>query len=336
MSVVELSPNDSVSTITLPPLQIGDTVVIRPDVASLHTSYSKGSYVWANQPYRLKFLDNKPHTITHIIQDNQYILDNDNSVFWIREDFYRINPDIVVSDDHAGIAISSTRVEDSIGMQPLYKKDEELFDCGKLYKALENYVGQQIYHVMFGNVTIKKVSDKGIVVADSTGKKYNLRTDGKYVEGGDVVIYPSSTQRDWCKWWLENVKPNITHKTWSEFAEELVVVPVLGQYDREIDQTHFTLDETELNSVDKSAMAFLKILSLIDHSYGGIVTTAEWNNMDENAFYTIVRDRFNTELRVAKCASRQPIAFHTRVQAKEFISHSENVSLFMTYNCITE
>lgn len=332
MSTVELPPNDSVSMLTLPPLQVGDEVFIRSDVASLHTSYTKGGYVWVNQPARLKYLDNKPHTITHIMQGNQYILDNDRNVFWVRDDFYCINPDIM-TDNNSGITVPFMTINDLMNSKPLYKKKEEEFDCSKLHEALENCVGQQIYHVMFGDVTIKKVSDKGIVVADSTGKKHTLRTDGKYVENGDVVIYPSNTQRDWYAWWVKNVKPNVVNKTWSKYAEELAVVPVLGQYDKELDQTNFNLDETLLNSIEKSAMALIKILQLIDVSYGGLVSSAEWSSPDSK-FYTITKDKFTNELHVVKCDIQHPIAFHTRSQAKEFISYSENVSLFMDYNCV--
>ncbi|MCH5167912.1 MAG: hypothetical protein J1F35_08545 [Erysipelotrichales bacterium] len=84
-------------------------------------------------------------------------------------------------------------------------------------------------------------------------------------------------------------------------------------------------------------LAAYKIAKLIEHSYGGIVTDKEWNDElnDSGGFYTIKWSPFYHSFHIEfedtyKCF----IAFHSKQQAEEFMSYSDNVELLRQYNMV--
>lgn len=80
----------------------------------------------------------------------------------------------------------------------------------------------------------------------------------------------------------------------------------------------------------RSSVALMKIRHLIQTSYGGLVTEKEWNNTS-NPVYTIYKDRRCKTLYVGKTCARTPISFHTKGQAKLFLSRPENERLMFDY-----
>lgn len=114
-------------------------------------------------------------------------------------------------------------------------------------------------------------------------------------------------------------------KTWSELVKR--------NKDKtcyvEIDEMAVTTAET---SIEKSALALLKIYQIIEVGYGGNITNEEWAN-DRNYKYGMFCSWDNT-LIVDSTIFRNRIAFHTRKQAKEFLSYPENVQLVKDFYMI--
>ena len=82
--------------------------------------------------------------------------------------------------------------------------------------------------------------------------------------------------------------------------------------------------------IEKSALAFLKIHKLIEVGYGGNVTNEEWDG--ETTYYAPQYDSADKEIKIyERVVSKSLIAFHTKEQVKEFLSHSENVQLLKDY-----
>lgn len=325
----------SYSELTLPSFHVGDKVYVKPDVAELHKIYTKGSYVWVNQPSRLKFLDGKPHTITLITHDGQYVLDNDIHIMWIADDFIlaAIHPDdIVIDTETANQKFPPLNIDVVIKESfAQNRQNQTTFHPYKLGEYLSQFIGMTVYHVMFGDVTIKSVSDKCITIVDSTKEKHILRTDGRYIENGDVLIYPSREHRSWSDWWEENIKPTIVYKTWSELSNKLTEIPMIAKVNVGENVTpQFVFEDSTLLPPEKGALALIKILALIKHSYGGLVTPDELDS-SELKLYTITKDRFTDTVGIVKCNTQCPIMFHTREQAKEFLSYPENLFLFYDF-----
>ena len=92
-----------------------------------------------------------------------------------------------------------------------------------------------------------------------------------------------------------------------------------------------TASYQEMTSIEKAALAFLKIKQLIEICYGGNVTNEEWENSDickYYIFYNSISKQFEVD---PDYTIKEQIAFHTKEQAKEFLSHPENILLLKDY-----
>lgn len=183
-----------------------------------------------------------------------------------------------------------------------------------LSKILKGHKGEAFYNPLLGYIKLKSV-EAGLLNFFFGSSVFSLPYDGTDRDG-NLAVFPSKNQRDWNKW-LEEQGPKI----WDDIKE--CTVEILHAID--------ALDSNgPVNPIVKSAKALLKIRQLIEVGYGGNVTDKEWRSKDAY-YYTIVS---NTKgcLKVEDIQfNRSLIAFHTVDQAREFLSHPENVELLKDY-----
>ena len=103
----------------------------------------------------------------------------------------------------------------------------------------------------------------------------------------------------------------------------------LTQSDSEVAEINL-ISRVLSSSMHRSSTALMKIRHLIRTSYGGLVTDKEWNDTS-NPVYTIYKDRRCKTLYVGKTCARTPVSFHTKAQAKLFLSRPENERLMFDY-----
>lgn len=81
--------------------------------------------------------------------------------------------------------------------------------------------------------------------------------------------------------------------------------------------------------------ATYKIAKLIELGYGGMVTEEEWRDLSTLKHIVYCTSNNNKLCIQSQFTSfKRFIAFHTRQQAAEFMSHLENVELIKQYNMI--
>lgn len=144
---------------------------------------------------------------------------------------------------------------------------------------------------------------------------------------GDLDI-PSKDQRDWNKWDKEN--NHKTPKTWSEYLNH-PNCEITSTISLSLDGKDYLAND---NSIEKSALALLKIHQLIEFGYGGNVKNRDkinffviqWSYQDKRF---VIRNfgPFLEDCGTIAC-------FHTKEQAIEFLSYPENVHLLKDYYMI--
>lgn len=74
-----------------------------------------------------------------------------------------------------------------------------------IYEILEDIPdGTPLYTPMCGNVELRCLQDnkeepEAIITITSNGVEYTFDKNGKYVEEGEVLLFPSKEMRDWSK-----------------------------------------------------------------------------------------------------------------------------------------
>lgn len=208
-----------------------------------------------------------------------------------------------------------------------------------LRELLKGHENEVFYSPEFGNVTylgIDITEDKyPLEFEDAQGTIYFME-DGKLLPEGECVLFPSKHQRDWIKWDKEH-NPKIP-KTWEEISKvgsnidfddySLECFNLRGgSYDG-----HYSTSKGK-DPIEKAALAILKIHQLIEKGYGGNITKDEWKSTC--SIYTIEYiPRSERPIQICNYKIYSPIAFHTKEQAEEFLSYSENIQLIKDYYMI--
>ena len=198
-----------------------------------------------------------------------------------------------------------------------------------LCEILKGHEGEFFYSPLYGKVKLVKTDAEHMLIKVKSvlgGYYHSFTASGKYLEddwGGECVLFPSKTQRDWNKWIEENKpKPKIP-KTWSDtlFNSSFTVHEF-----RYIDSyKDYVLTYTGISPIERSTLALLRIRQLIEVGYGGNVTNDEW----EKAYIiSCTADKIFT-IHATNCI--HTIAFHTKEQAEEFLKYPENVQLLKDY-----
>ncbi len=193
-----------------------------------------------------------------------------------------------------------------------------------LCEFLEGHEGETFYSPICGEIRFIEINLANInpIVTN----RFNLRNNGKWDNSGEIMIFPSKDQRDWNKW-AEEQKHNFP-KTWSELITadivkytKAVTCNTYNDYGEIIDDS-ITGQDT---SVEKSALALLKIHQLIEAGYGGNVIE------DVYSAWTIDPHSFNP---VINKFGYRHLLFHSKEQAKEFLSYPENIQLLKDFYMI--
>lgn len=121
-------------------------------------------------------------------------------------------------------------------------------------------------------------------------------------------------------------------KTWDDFIEEnRICVGCLASNNLMAAGTqHGT-------PIENSALALIECHILIEEGYGGIVSHEEWKNRRIKKYIIVFDDDNN--FHVDWCVEPKffnHIAFHTKGQAKEFLSYRANVRLLKYYYMIKQ
>lgn len=212
-----------------------------------------------------------------------------------------------------------------------------------LTKILRGHEGQKLYSKAHGEVIFEKIQELGKnvkhIICSYTSKINGLiytamfLPNGQIEHEGEMMLFPSKDQEDWLKWDEEN--NHKVPKTWSEYL----------RYDKcEITSTiSLSLDDKDYlandTPIEKSALAFIKILKLIEVGYGGNVTNKDYIELElfNEYLYHITYNTTDKEFEIlANCSTQHtPIMFHTKEQAKEFLSYPENIQLLKDYFIIS-
>lgn len=132
----------------------------------------------------------------------------------------------------------------------------------------------------------------------------------------ECLLFPSKDQRDWNKW-LEEQKSKVP-KTWDDLVEQCGV----KYYTAKITITTESCGNT---SIEKSALALLKIRQLIEVGYGGNVTNEESYNKDLKYhigyyFGDAPNNKKPMFVIYNGITNHNPLRFHTKNKQKNFLN----------------
>lgn len=196
-----------------------------------------------------------------------------------------------------------------------------------LCEILKGHEGETFYSSAFGKIILKEIYPDSIdFYPVSDDEIINTDKKGIFLKGGEIIVFPSKDQRNWEVWDKEN--NHKTPKTWSELvnskkAKSLCIHTLYNTY---------LSSNKDTISIEKSALALLKIYQLIEVGYGGNVSKEEF--FDERTMKFIINldkleDRFHIYQGINMMNTH--IAFHSYEQAEEFLSYPENVQLLRDY-----
>lgn len=202
-----------------------------------------------------------------------------------------------------------------------------------LSEILKGHEGETFYSPTFGNIKLSCISDVLYFEGINSIASFDVDADGTYCKDGEICIFPSKEQRDWNKW-VEEQNPKVP-KTWSELVEANKQL----FYEVAINNINY---KVKYSSIEKSALALLKIYQLIEVGYGGYPTKEDYDKANHEKLWTIriykTDDNdfiFNAIPLYGECFKNN-IAFHTIEQANEFISYPENIQLLKDYFMINK
>ena len=121
-------------------------------------------------------------------------------------------------------------------------------------------------------------------------------------------------------------------KTWEDIEKELPEFFKLSN-----SPNPMMIQSNELrNRLFKKVMAIYKIAILIEYGYGGAISDEEWEDTMFKKYGILYRPYKNGKKLFIKDIWDEKcfIAFHTREQAKEFMSYPENIELIRQYNML--
>lgn len=204
-----------------------------------------------------------------------------------------------------------------------------------LCEILKGHEGETFYSPIAGNIILEHINDNSnfenpLLFIDADNEFVTFTANGYYVsifKNAEPVLFPSKNQRDWNKWLEE--QNNKIPKTWRDYINSNLYSP--NSIINEINKYHL-ID----NSIEKSALALIKIHQLIEVGYGGNVTNKEWktNKLPKYCIVVTICGRNDKESYISleeTTTYKRSIAFHNRKQAIDFLSYPENVQLLKEY-----
>lgn len=184
-----------------------------------------------------------------------------------------------------------------------------------LSEILNDKVGQTFYSPLFGNCVLSSV-DADMMLIKSSDSITILDKYGKKSEDGEVLLFPSKSQRSWKKYIEDNTKPKV--RNWQD---------VVKNYNIGANTVRCSFDYTA-----KSEMAYSKICIIVRLGYGGFVTSEEMRKNRAKwyvIYYNFLSKSFIVQSQYVLKSSL--ITFHTEEQAHEFLKDESNVELLYDY-----
>lgn len=91
------------------------------------------------------------------------------------------------------------RITNNKNIKTMEQKDIDIYE---ILKGMPD--GTPLYTPMCGNVEFRYLQDnkeaaEAIITNTNNGAEYTFNKNGKYVEGGEVMLFPSKEMRDWSK-----------------------------------------------------------------------------------------------------------------------------------------
>lgn len=236
-----------------------------------------------------------------------------------------------------------------------------------LCEILKGHEGETFYSPIYGKVKIAIVDDNTIEIWPLRKDAYlPLSSNGHHKDNpkeGELLLFPSKDQRDWNKWDKENNPPydackytdceqcsfktsclylikeqkHKVPKTWSELWNNKKAIGLAaGVGVSEFSYDHIDGKTLANTPIEKSALALLKIHQLIEAGYGGNVTNEESYNKDLKYhigyyFGDAPHNKKPMFVIYNGITNHNPLRFHTKEQAKEFLEYPENVQLLKDY-----
>lgn len=198
-----------------------------------------------------------------------------------------------------------------------------------LCEILKGHEGEIFYSPICGNIILDKITKDNIILYSINKMfKFTFNKNGTYYSFGEIMIFPYKDQYDWNKW-IKEQKQKQVPKTWNELQDRLGIQFMFTDCKEHNRGENMNIHPNK--PIEKSALALLKIHQLIEVGYGGNITKEEFKN-NEYKFIISVDISINELNIISICHNTpNPIAFHTREQAKEFISKPENIELLKDY-----
>lgn len=209
----------------------------------------------------------------------------------------------------------------------------------ELLEILRGQQGKTFFSPEHGNMTYRdNTIDEGVLVAllspNGSGLSYKYR---RFLvsKGGLWNLYPSRElytkypfdgERAWKEWESKRFE---SVKTWEELVSTQGVGLDIGE------KAYLTIDRNEVTGysfdspLSKSALALMKIRTLIDLSYGGNPPAS--NKCNDLYFFVYEYCGWSV---VEREGCYDPVAFYTREQANEFLRHASNQQLLNEYYMI--
>lgn len=205
-----------------------------------------------------------------------------------------------------------------------------------LCEILKGHEGETFYSPIAGNIILKQVSNNSdfenpLIFKDANNTLVTFKANGCYVsifKNAEPVLFPSKNQRDWNKW-LEEQKSKVP-KTWHEYKTIHYnnINNGYGDYSIDISGNRCEGWVRRNTSIEKSALALIKIHQLIEAGYGGNTDkTKEFYSIS----YDILAEKFIVQNYKGIIYDNFIISFHNKNQAEEFLSYPENVQLLKDY-----
>ena len=208
-----------------------------------------------------------------------------------------------------------------------------------LFEWLKCYEGEYFYCILTGtNVRYigYDTTHKCLLFesCDSVTTPFEIFSNGALYPNGECVIFPTKNQRDWNKWYEEHKTPKI----WSRIKENITLGCTAS--------TNLTVDGPQHggNLIEEAALATLKLLKLIEISYGGLKIadgeTCNWPGSGKSygiTLHTTLSDCYDgIDFRISELHNdvNSPIKFKEKKDAEEFLKHEENQMLLRIANMV--
>lgn len=146
--------------------------------------------------------------------------------------------------------------------------EQKDFDIYEILKGVPD--GTPLYTPMCGNVEFRYLQDnkeaaEAIITNTNNGAEYTFNKNGKYVEGGEVMLFPSKEMRDWSKFFKKG-----------DLLEYVGGVDVKGNCIFEKYE-----DETKIRFLGR----FVKENEVLNPNRSLTLRTADWGKSDDPAGY---------------------------------------------------